>query len=89
MQMQLEIAGAEAGTFTNQESGDVVRWAAVYMLQPFEEGKGLGVKTERLKADASVFDALKGQKFPAKVNCEVSMRATQQGHALKVQKVIQ
>lgn len=89
MQMQLDIAGAESGTFTNQETGEVVRWCAVYASQPFEQGKGVGVKTERLKADASVYDALKTAKLPAKVNCEVSMRATQNGHALKVQRVVQ
>lgn len=89
MNLEMELVGAEAGTFTNQDTGEVVGWAAFYQAQPFDEKQGLGYKTERLKATKEAYDAIKDKKLPLKVKVEISMKANKTGHNIKVIKVLQ
>lgn len=89
MQVEIELIGAECGTFTNNDTGEIVRWAAFYQAQPMDEKSGVGIKPDRLKATGEAYDAIKGRKLPCTVKCELLMQPTATGHRVKVQKVIQ
>lgn len=89
MQVDIDLIGAECGTFTNSETGEVIRWAAFYQSQSMDEKNGVGVKPDRLKATGEAYDAIKAKKLPCTVKCELQMQPTATGHRVKVLKVLQ
>lgn len=88
MNLEMELVGAEAGTFTNGDTGEVIPWAAFYQAQTFKDGQGVGYKTERLKATKEAYEAVKGKKLPATIKVEISMKANKTGHNIKVERVL-
>lgn len=82
--MSIEICGAEQGSFANQETGELVRYGALYVAQPFPADRGVGMRTSRIKCAPEVVDSIRKIKLPATVQARIDLRESKQGHSIRV-----
>lgn len=72
MELALKVIGYESGEFTDEKTGDVIRYAKVHAINAIEEN-GQGMKPVTYKAKPEAVGMLRGQKLPADYNAVVTM----------------
>lgn len=85
MDMPLKVLGFESGEFTDDKTGEIIRYAKVHCAETVERD-GSGMKGVAYKSTPEAAAMLKGQKLPADIVADVKMTPLRNGQfALRVQ----